>query len=255
MKTEYGLQMYSVRDITKDSMRMALQKVDEMGYKYVEFAGFFDYTAEQIKIWLDEFGLVCSGTHTGVDRIHPETIDETIRYHKIIGCDNLIIPACDWHTNDTPDNLIKIFNFAQKKLEENGIKFGYHTHSREFFPTTNGIVFVDELLNKTSLEMEFDTFWLFNAGIDVVPYLEKHKDRIKVIHIKDGIPSVDENKNFEMVHTGVKGFSVGEGRAPVKDIVNWAKENNVLMVVESEGLNPTGLLEVERSINYLRTLD
>ena len=26
-RTEYGLQMYSLRDITKDSMRMALEKV------------------------------------------------------------------------------------------------------------------------------------------------------------------------------------------------------------------------------------
>ena len=29
-------------------------QVAKMGYKYIEFAGFFDYTAEQIKIWLDE---------------------------------------------------------------------------------------------------------------------------------------------------------------------------------------------------------
>lgn len=39
-RTEYGLQMYSLRDITKDSMRMALEKVAQMSYKYVEFAGF-----------------------------------------------------------------------------------------------------------------------------------------------------------------------------------------------------------------------
>ena len=45
MNKEYGLQMYSVRDITRDSMRLALQKVAEMGYKYVEFAGFFEKVA------------------------------------------------------------------------------------------------------------------------------------------------------------------------------------------------------------------
>ncbi|MBR5460169.1 MAG: hypothetical protein IKV53_04815 [Clostridia bacterium] len=103
---EYGIQMYSIRDITKDSMRMALERVAEMGYKYVEFAGFFDYTPEQIKIWLDTFGLKCSGTHTGVGLIAPDKIDETIRYHKIIGCDNLIVPGCDWSTPEKTKDLI-----------------------------------------------------------------------------------------------------------------------------------------------------
>lgn len=256
MNKEYGLQMYSVRDITRDSMRLALQKVAEMGYKYVEFAGFFDYTAEQIKIWLDEFGLKCSGTHTGVDKIQPETIEETIRYHKIIGCENLIVPGCDWHSREKTEHLIELFNFAQKKLAENGIRFGYHNHSREFFPTDDGgVVFEDELINRTSIELEIDTFWLFNSGLDVIPYLEKIKDRIKVVHLKDGIPSVDENKSFSKVHDGVKGFSVGEGRAPVKDVVKWAQENDKLIVIESESLNPTGLLEVERCINFLKNLD
>ena len=62
---EYGLQMYSVRDITKENLKDALRKVAEMGYKYVEFAGFFGNTAEDVKAWMDEYGLKCSGTHTG----------------------------------------------------------------------------------------------------------------------------------------------------------------------------------------------
>ena len=254
-RTEYGLQMYSLRDITKDSMRKALEEVANMGYKYVEFAGFFDYTAEQIKIWLDEFGLICSGTHSGMDKITPEVIDETIAYHKAIGCDNLIVPACDWSTKEIYEKTMDTLAFAQKKLAENGIRLGYHNHSREFFPTADGIVLEDEMINKTNIELEIDTFWLFNAGFDVVAYLEEHKDRIKVIHLKDGIPSVDENKSFDKVHTGVKGFSVGEGRAPIEAIREWANKNGVLMVIESEGLNPTGLEEVKRCIDYLRTLD
>lgn len=53
---------------------MALEKVAQMSYKYVEFAGFFDYMPEQIKLWLDEFGLVCSGTHTGRTRSLPKRL-------------------------------------------------------------------------------------------------------------------------------------------------------------------------------------
>lgn len=255
LETKYGLQMYSLRDITKNSMRMALEKVAEMGYKYVEFAGFFDYTPEQIKIWLDEFGLVCSGTHTGVALIAPEKIDETIRYHKIIGCDNLIVPGCDWSTPEKANDLIELFNTVQKKLSENGIRFGYHNHSREFLPNSNGLVFEDEVISKTQAELEIDTFWLFNAGVDVIDYLEKHKDRIRVVHIKDGIPTAAENRSFDTAHADVKGLSLGLGKAPVAEVCKWAKKNGVLMVVETEGREPSGLEEAERCIKYLETLE
>ena len=254
-KTEYGIQMYSIRDITKDSMRKALEEVAAMGYKYIEFAGFFDYLPEQIKCWLDEFGLVCSGTHTGMAAIAPDKLDETIRYHKIIGCENLIVPGCDWSTRALADGVIDTLNAAQKKLAANGIRLGYHNHSREFFPNEAGIVFEDEVIARTSAELEIDTFWLFNTGLDVISYLEAHKDRIRVIHLKDGIPSAAESKNFAHVHDGVKGLSVGSGQAPIQKIREWANKNGVLMVIESEGLDPTGLEEIKRCIDYLKTLD
>lgn len=254
-KTEYGLQMYSVRDITKVSLEEALKKVAEMGYKYIEFAGFFDNSAEDVKSWLDKYGLICSGTHTNIPAILPETIDETIAYHKTIGCENLIVPGCDWSTPEKCDEVINALNFANKKLAENGIRLGYHNHSKEFMPTPDGIVFEDEVIKRTDAEIQIDTFWLFNAGIDVIPYLDKYKDRIKVIHIKDGIPSADSDKNYDHVHDNVMGYSLGDGKAPVAAVREWAIKNNVLMVVESEGLYPTGLEEVERCIKYLRTLD
>ena len=107
------------------------------------------------------------------------TSDETIKYHKAIGCDNLIVPGCDWTSVEKANSIIELLNQADKKLAENGIRLGYHNHSREFFPTADGIVFEEEIIERTNVELEIDTFWLFNAGIDVIEYLEAHKDRIK----------------------------------------------------------------------------
>ena len=42
-RTQYGLQMYSLRDITGDDLKGALKQVADMGYKYIEFAGFFGH--------------------------------------------------------------------------------------------------------------------------------------------------------------------------------------------------------------------
>lgn len=255
MKIQYGLQMYSVRDSVQESMKDTLEKVSKLGYKHIEFAGFFGNKAEDVKAWLDEFGLECSGTHTGMDAISPENIDETIVYHKTIGCKHLIVPGCDWGSVEKCDGVIEALNWAQKKLAENDIALGYHNHSREFFPTADGIVFEDEVIARTSVELEIDTFWAFNAGLDVIDYLEKNKSRISVIHLKDGIPSADEDKNIDCVHNNVTGLSVGSGKAPVEAVRKWAIENDVLMVIESEGLDPTGIEEVGRCIEFLKGLE
>ena len=41
-----GLQLYSIRDDMAKDMDAALKQVKEIGYDYVEFAGYFDHTAE-----------------------------------------------------------------------------------------------------------------------------------------------------------------------------------------------------------------
>ena len=252
---EYGLQMFSVRDVAAEDMRTALQKVAELGYKYIEFAGFFGHSAEDIKAWLDEFGLICSGTHTQLAELAPEKIDKTIEYHKTIGCENIIVPGMRFSDSETVDLQIARLNYAAKRLNEKGLRLGYHNHSRELVPNRSGQIVEEEILSRTNIEIEVDTFWAFNSGIDALAFLEAHKDRIAVIHLKDGFPSAAENKNYDDIHTGVKGKALGEGQAPVEVFRAWAIENNVRMVVESEGLNPTGLEEVGRCIKFLRSLD
>jgi sugar phosphate isomerase/epimerase len=150
---------------------------------------------------------------------------------------------------------IAALNKAQKKLAAAGITLGYHNHSGEFYETPYGKIVEDELLARTDIAIQIDTFWLFNAGIDPVPYLEAHKDRIRVIHLKDGIVSKDTKGSFADAKNGAVGKSVGSGDAPVKAVREWAIKNNVLMVIESEGLDPTGPEEVKRCIDFLRALD
>ena len=253
--TNYGLQLYSVRDLAATDLKEALRRVAEMGYTYVEFAGFFDHPAEDVKAWLKAYGLTVSGTHTGMDALAPDAIEQTIAYHKAIGCTDLIVPGASWNTPEDMEATLATLNRAQKRLAEEGITLGYHNHSKEFYTTPYGKVIEDEVIARTEVMLEIDTFWLFNAGIDPIPYCERMKDRIKVIHLKDGVIPTDTVRDYATAHKDVKGVSLGSGSAPVARVREWALQNNVLMVVESEGLDPTGPEEAERCIRYLRTLE
>ena len=123
MKTEYGIQMYSLRDVTAKDLEGALATVAEMGYKYIEFAGFFGHSAESVKGMLDRNGLICSGTHTNWDELTSDRIVDTIRYHSKIGNKNIIIPGFD-RKEETLEKMIEVINYAQPILRENGISLG-----------------------------------------------------------------------------------------------------------------------------------
>lgn len=238
---DYGIQLYSVRDAMKENVKESLQNIANMGYKYVEFAGFFGHSAEEIKAMLDETGLIISGTHSPVDDLRPSRIFETVRYHKAIGNPDYIIPGTDLSTLEKIEDFCNVMNFAQPILAAEGIKLGYHNHSHEFQTMPWGSTIHSEIEKRTNVHFEIDTFWAFNAGTDPIALMKRLKDRIHVIHLKDGFK-------------GGKGIPLGQGEAPLKAVMDYANENGILMVVESETLNPSGMGEAEACIDFLKSV-
>lgn len=239
---KYAIQMYSLRTLAGENLKTALETVAKIGYKGVEFAGFFGNSAETVRAWLDELGLEVFSTHTGVKELTPETIEETIAYHKILGNNLIIIPGASMKTREELDAVIETMNYAQPILEKEGIKLAFHNHYKEFITTDYGAIIMDEFLTKTNINLQIDTFWAFYAGKDPVALLEQLKDRVISIHLKDGL----KDKT---------GKSLGLGEAPVEKVLDKAIEMGLPVVVESESEDPTGPDEVGRCFAYLETLN
>ncbi|MBR6569581.1 MAG: sugar phosphate isomerase/epimerase [Clostridia bacterium] len=235
---EYGLQMYSVRDITQDDLPGAIAKVAQLGYKLIEFAGFFGHSAEEVNQMLADNGVVVSGTHTGLGELLND-YEGTLAFHKAIHNPIYIIPGHDLSTKEKLDQFIDDVNRLQPLLKAEGIEMGFHNHSGEFLPNKDGIIVYDELVARTGLRLEIDTFWAYAAGKDPVALMEQLKDRLRFIHIKDGF------QNGE-------GKPLGQGTAPVAAVYAKAIELGVPMVVESETLTPDGLTEAKICFEYLK---
>lgn len=124
---------------------------------------------------------------------------------------------------------------------QEGISLQYHNHHREYLPNKDGQIPLDELAKRTNLKFEIDTYWTFVARRDPLEVITRLKDRIHFIHLKDG-------------NGGHRGFSLGQGSAPVKAVWERAKELGFYMVVESEGASRRRQRS-HRCFEYLKSLD
>lgn len=239
MNYEYGIQMYSLCDLAEKDLAAALKAVGELGYSYVESAGFFGHTADEVCRMLEDANVTIRSAHGSLKELLPDKIDETIAFHKAIGNKNFVIPTAKIETLEKIDDFVKIVNPAQEKLAANGISLAFHNHSVEFETKYWGTNILSELEKRTELDFQIDVYWAFNAGVDPVVYCERMKKRIKAIHLMDGL-------------LGGRGKALGEGHVSLEPIIAMAKANNFDMIVESEGFYPTGLEEVARCMDFLK---
>src|SRR5271156_2384569 len=64
-----GLQLYTVRDLMKTDFDATIAKVAQIGYKEVEFAGYFGRTGAQVRAACDKNGLSPVSTHVQYDEL------------------------------------------------------------------------------------------------------------------------------------------------------------------------------------------
>ena len=240
-KMDYGIQMFSVRDLAKEDLFTAFKKMAEIGYRKIETAGFFGHSAAEVKGMLDELQLTLSGTHSPYQDLL-DAYEETVRYHEELGNTEYIIPSADLSSKEKIDAFVENVNRIQPLLAARGITLSYHNHAREFIPLEDGTVIYDELVNRTGLGLEIDTYWAYVGGKDPVALMEALKDRLRFIHIKDG----DAEGN---------GKPLGLGTAPVAEVYQKAAELGVPMIVESETQDPDGETEARICFAYLKKLE
>jgi len=184
-----GVQLYTVRDLMKEDFDGTIAKVAQVGYKEVEFAGYFGHTAEQVKQILQKNGLTAPSTHVQYDELD-EKFPSVIEFSKTVGMDYIICPWIPEELRKSPDiwkQASDKFNKCGEQTKKAGIQFGYHNHWFEFLPT-NGKLPYDELLkdcNPDLVKMEMDLCWAVAAGADPVKYFEKYPGRFPLVHVKD----------------------------------------------------------------------
>jgi sugar phosphate isomerase/epimerase len=240
---QFAIQLYSVRDIIDNDFTGTLKKLAEMGYTGVEFAGYGGLSAQEMKDVLTANGLKPVGAHIGIEGL-TKHLDEEIAYHKVLGTEYLICPFFDMKTGEDALKLAETLRPIAAKCGEAGFKFAYHNHAHEF-ARDGGEYLLDILFKNLPPEaaMELDIYWAAHAGIEPFAYMEKHKDRLKLLHIKQ----IDKDKKCVDLDQGVIDF---------KKIITVAKTLGVEhFILEQEEYEVSSIVSVKNDIDYIFSLE
>ena len=184
-KIPIAVQLYSVRGDCKANFDDALAKVAAMGFKGVEFAGYYKRNATQLRQLLDDHGLVCCGTHTGLDTVTGDALKGTIEFNRILGNKYLIVPGMSASSRQGWLDLARRFNEIADKVKPEGMLVGYHAHGGDF-KKYDGETAWDIFFGSTKPEvvMQLDTSNCRDGGADPVAVLKKYPGRARTIHLK-----------------------------------------------------------------------
>ena len=187
-----ALQLYSVREDCAKDFPEVLKSVAKMGYEGVEFAGYYNTSATELKKMLDDLGLKVAGTHIKLETLLGDELKKTVEFNRIIGNKYLIVPSLPEERRNSKSawsETAKLFSEIANNLKPEKMLVGYHNHSVEFKPM-DGEMPWDIFYGNASPDvvMQFDTGNSMHGGVSaegVVDFLKRYPGRAKTVHLKE----------------------------------------------------------------------
>jgi len=183
-----GVQLYSVREQAAKDLPKVLEAVGKMGYKGVEFAGYYGYDKDPkgLRKLLDANGLKCCGTHTGLETVTGEALKATAELHHALGNRFLIVPSLEAADAAGWKDLARKFDEIAAKAKALGMRVGYHAHAGDF-KAFDGVTSWDIFFGNTGKDviMQLDTGNCMQGGGDPVAILKKYPGRSTTVHLKE----------------------------------------------------------------------
>lgn len=188
-KIPVAVQLYSVREACAKDLPGSLKAIAKMGYQGVEFAGYHNFSATDVRKMLDDNGLKAAGTHTGIASLLGDELEKTVAFNKTIGNIYLIVPGLPTEYRADLAGWKKtagLFNEIADRLAKFGMVTGYHNHSHEFTPE-NGVTPWDAFFGiaKPAVVMQADSGNALHGGADIIPLIKKFPGRALTVHLKE----------------------------------------------------------------------
>lgn len=260
-----GVQLYIVRDDMKNDPAGTLKKLKEIGYEYVEHAGykdrkFYGYSPEDFKKLLSDTGLKMDSGHSNLDaakwdKTKNDFTDEwkyTFDDAAKVGMKYVLSPGVD---EDVCKNMndfkwyMDLFNKTGALAKKAGVTFGYHSETYEFNHTLDNTRLYDLLLKMTDpslVAQQIDIGNMYAPGGRAMDYLTRYKGRFALMHIKDAKKKASGD--------GYESTPLGTGVVGVKEAIDFARDfgTKYFIIEEAPSQNQTALQSCEQNLKIMK---
>ncbi|MEP6491529.1 MAG: sugar phosphate isomerase/epimerase [bacterium] len=241
-----GIQLYTLRRLATSDLAGALGQLAKIGYKEIEFAGYYNHPAAEVRELLEQNGLTAPSAHIGIDLIEKEPA-KTFADAKTVGHEWITVPSLPNGKRETTDDWKRVaeqFNKTAAQVKSAGFRFGYHNHNTEL-KKIGDVMPLDILISETDpalVSFEMDIYWVVNGGGSPLDLLARYPGRFKMLHVKDSMGPPDN-----------KMADVGAGTIDFKTIFARAKGIEHYFVEHDQPADP--IASAAASYRYLANLE
>jgi sugar phosphate isomerase/epimerase len=247
--SNFGLQLYTLRDVITKDPQGVLRQVGKFGYRQIE-----SYEGPQGMFWgmghvafqqfLAEHGMTLTSSHANVFTDFERKVEQA----AAIGIEQLVCPWIGGQAQlDDYRKMADTFNELGRIANQAGIRFAYHNHGYTF-EQKEGEFPQDILLQETDpalVDFQMDLYWVENADQRSIEWLKKYPGRFTTSHVKD--MSTGDKPESTVLGTGVIDFAT---------ILRVGQDNGMKQfIVEQEAYTGTTPLDaVRENADYMRRL-
>ncbi len=249
----FGLQLYTLRDVLPANPKEVLTQVASYGYKQIEsYEGakgmFWGMKNTEFKKFMDDLGMTIVSSHCDINKDFERKAEEA----SAIGMKYLI---CPWlgpqKSLDDFKRHAETFNQRGETCKKHGLRFAYHNHDYSFYPQEGQLPqdVMMQLTDKDLVDYEMDIYWVVAAGQDPITWFNKYPGRFKLSHVKDrkkGAPASEKNASVIL----------GTGEINFTEILKTASQKGMsYFIVEQEKYeNTTPLDAAKADAAYMKNL-
>ena len=252
-KMIYGVQLFMVRRQAATDLEGILKQIHDVGFTQIELYPIaYTHSPSELKKIVADSGLGLVSGH--FDYVGFES---KVQYGKELGLKFMVcpmLPQDQWTSTAGFAKAAADFNRWGTAVRDAGMEFLFHNHCYEFKPQEGGVTGWETLMKNTDpklVKMEFDMYWLTQAGQDPSAMLRKYADRARLIHLKDR--KAGAATGFAMGPVAEHFTELGTGTIAWPALIEQAKQQGIryAFLDQDETAGPV-IASMKESFAYLK---
>ena len=248
----YGVQIAGVRQEAERDLPQLLHALRRIGFTEVELHSIvYHHPAATLRRMVEDAGLRAPAGHFSFS-----SIETQLEYARELGLQYMVaMLRPSPQTLDEYKLIAGQLNHAGSIVRNHGMKFALLFHNHELKPQDGSSGF-DEIMKHTDpalVYLEVDVYWIVQAGLAPADFLRQHKDRVKLLHLKDRL------SGFPASYTTDPGSDhsteLGKGAIQWPALLRQARKQGIRNAFLDYDRSSIPILDtLGQSLTYLKTL-